>query len=207
MQALLRETRRLRGENEVLRIQVSSSSPPRSRQPRSQRTNSRQSEKVMYPGNVEFPCNEQEIQPEERSPPACHAQQDESSDFTHISATKRRDRKSQLSDAMRTRLGPQMPGAGGKPHVATAQEACLGPSTAPAITNWIPHPPVQQPVGDLINRGPLALSASDWTTCFPCLSALTSSTTILQESSWSRNSLHMMEPAIHLTTSCTTSNS
>ncbi|KAL6326969.1 hypothetical protein AAG906_012653 [Vitis piasezkii] len=80
---------------------------------------------------------------------------------------------------------PQMPGAKRKPHVATAQEACPGLSTTPAITDWRPHPPVQQPVGDLVNRGPPALSSSDWTTCYPCLSALTSSTTILQEGSWS----------------------
>ena len=54
---------------------------------------------------------------------------------------------------MHARLGPQMPGMGGKPHVMTAQEACLGPSAAPAITYWLLHLPVQQPVGDLVNRG------------------------------------------------------
>ena len=62
--------------------------------------------------------------------------------------------KSQLSDAMRTRLGPQMPGMGGKPHIATAQEACPSPSIAPVVTDWHPHPLVQQPVGDLISKGP-----------------------------------------------------
>ncbi|WKA09261.1 hypothetical protein VitviT2T_026926 [Vitis vinifera] len=36
MQALLHETRRLREENEVLRIQVSSSDPPHSHRPRSE---------------------------------------------------------------------------------------------------------------------------------------------------------------------------
>ena len=63
-----------------------------------------------------------------------------------------------LSDAMYTRLGPQMHGARRKPHVATAQEECPGPLTAPAITDWLPHPPVQQPVGDLVNRGPSSIS-------------------------------------------------
>ena len=41
VQALFQETRRLEEENNVLRIQVSSSGPPRSRQPRSQQMNSR----------------------------------------------------------------------------------------------------------------------------------------------------------------------
>ena len=36
VQALLQETRRLREENDVLRIQVSSSGPPRNQQPRGQ---------------------------------------------------------------------------------------------------------------------------------------------------------------------------
>ena len=43
---------------------------------------------------------------------------------------------------------------GRKPYIATAQEACPGPSTAPVVIDWPPHPPVQQPVGDLVNRGP-----------------------------------------------------
>ena len=41
VQALFQETRRLEEENNVLRIQVSSSGPPRSRHPRSQQVNSR----------------------------------------------------------------------------------------------------------------------------------------------------------------------
>ena len=54
MQALLQEIRRLREENEVLHIQVSSSAPPCSPQPRSQRANSRQNEEATYPRNVDF---------------------------------------------------------------------------------------------------------------------------------------------------------
>ena len=106
MQALLHKTRRLREENEVLRIQVSSSGPLHSRQPRSQRTNSRQNEEAMYPRNVEFLYNEQGMQPEQRFSPACHAPQDESSNSTRVLTKKRRNRKSQLLDAMRARLEP-----------------------------------------------------------------------------------------------------
>ncbi|RVW28607.1 hypothetical protein CK203_100879 [Vitis vinifera] len=54
VQALLYQTRRLKEENKVLRIQVSSSAPPRSPQPRSQRVNSRKNEEATYPRNVDF---------------------------------------------------------------------------------------------------------------------------------------------------------
>ena len=65
----------------------------------------------------------------------------------------RRDRRSQLLDAMCARLGPQMPGMEGKPHIVTTQEAYPGPSASPVMTDWLPHSPTQQPVGDLTNRG------------------------------------------------------
>ncbi|RVW83521.1 hypothetical protein CK203_054203 [Vitis vinifera] len=120
MQALLHETRRLREKNEVLRIQ-----------------------ETTYPRNAEFLHNEQGMQPEQRSPPTCHVQPDENSNSTSVSAKRRHDKKSQLSNVMCSRLVPQMPSMGGKPYIATAQEACPGPSTAPIITNWPPHLPVQ----------------------------------------------------------------
>ena len=102
----------------------------------------------MYPGNAEFPYNEQEMQSKQRSSPACHAQQDESSDSTRVLAKMRRNRKSQLSDAMRAKLGPQMPGMGGE--IAYSD----GFPTAPIVTDWLPYPLVQQPVGDLVSMGP-----------------------------------------------------
>ena len=46
------------------------------------------------------------VWPNERPLPAYHAPQDESSDSTRVSSKRRRDRKSQLLDAMRPRLGP-----------------------------------------------------------------------------------------------------
>ena len=60
-------------ENEVMRIQVSSSAHPRSPQPRSQRANSRQNKKVTYPRNVDFLHAEQGMQLEQRSLLACQA--------------------------------------------------------------------------------------------------------------------------------------
>ncbi|KAJ9682518.1 hypothetical protein PVL29_018437 [Vitis rotundifolia] len=94
VQALLRETRRLREENDVLCIQVSSSGPSRSRQPKSQRTNSKQKEEVSYPRNIKFPSSGQEMPPEEKFPLAYQAPLDESSDSTHISTKRRCDRRS-----------------------------------------------------------------------------------------------------------------
>ncbi|RVW30375.1 hypothetical protein CK203_097898 [Vitis vinifera] len=67
MQALLYETKRLKEENEVLHLQVSSLGHPRSRQPRSHRTNSKQNEEASYLGNAKFLSDEQEMQSEERS--------------------------------------------------------------------------------------------------------------------------------------------
>ncbi|RVW83248.1 hypothetical protein CK203_039676 [Vitis vinifera] len=48
-------------------------------------------------GKAKFLSNEQEIQPEERPPLVCHAQEDENSDSTSISAKTRHNRRSQLS--------------------------------------------------------------------------------------------------------------
>nr|CAN72987.1 hypothetical protein VITISV_005625 [Vitis vinifera] len=95
------------------------------------------------------------MQPKQIFPPACHTQQVESSDSIRVSSKRRHGRKSQLSNAMRARLGPQMHGMRGKSHIATAQEACPGPLVALAVIDWPPHPPIQLPVGDLVNRGPL----------------------------------------------------
>ncbi|RVW36617.1 hypothetical protein CK203_072880 [Vitis vinifera] len=120
VQALPREARRLREENVVLRIQVSSSGPSRSRQPKSQQTNSKQNEEVSFPQNAKFPSSSQEVQLEEKVPPTCPTLLDESFDFTSILTKRRHDKKLQLSNAMRARLGPQTPGMEGRPRVATA---------------------------------------------------------------------------------------
>ena len=86
-----------------------------------------------------------------------HQSLDKSSYSTCVSAKMRRDRRSQLSDAMQARLRPQMSGMEGKPHIVTAQEAYPGLSASPVMTDWLPYPPTQQPVGDLTNRGLIGL--------------------------------------------------
>ena len=77
VQALLQETRRLRKENDVLRIQVSSSGPPRDQRLRGQGTNSRHNQEATYPGNVE------------PFPDMCGVRLNKGP-FTHLSRTTRR---------------------------------------------------------------------------------------------------------------------
>ena len=55
VQALLQETKRLTEENDVLRIQVSLSGPPRDQRPRGQGKNSKHNQEATYPGNAEPP--------------------------------------------------------------------------------------------------------------------------------------------------------
>ena len=61
---------------------------------------------------------------------------------------------SQLSDAMRTRLGPQTPGVEGRPRVATAQEIYPGSLATAVMPDWPPHPPAQPHVRLLVESGP-----------------------------------------------------
>ena len=110
MQALLQETARLREENVVLCIQASSTGPSRGQRPRGQGVNSGPDPESIYPGTagvIPETCN---IRPQEWPTPMHQAPQDESSDFTHLSSKRKRDKRPQLPDAMRARLGPQGPG-------------------------------------------------------------------------------------------------
>ena len=110
VQALLQETRRLREENDVLRIQVSSLGPSRDQRPRGQGTNSRHNQEATYPGNAEPSPNVHGVWPNKGPLPTYRASQDESSDSTRVSSKRQCDRRPQLSDVMRAKLGPQAPG-------------------------------------------------------------------------------------------------
>nr|CAN65280.1 hypothetical protein VITISV_035563 [Vitis vinifera] len=126
LKALLQETERLREENVVLRIQASTSGPPRRQRSRSQVANSRpqQEPESIYPGTtgaIPGACN---VRPHEPHTPMPRAPREESSDSTHFSAKRQRDRRSQLSNSMRARLGPQEPG---RPR-------------PPGATTWAPRP-------------------------------------------------------------------
>ncbi|KAL6312950.1 hypothetical protein AAG906_022730 [Vitis piasezkii] len=114
--------KRLREENAVLRIQASSTGPPRRQRSRGQVANSRPEPESIYPetaGAIPETCNE-------------------SSDSTHFSAKRQRDRKSQLSNSMRARLGPQEPGRP-RPPVATTWAAHPDPMVTPMVQNVHPH--------------------------------------------------------------------
>ncbi|KAJ9678148.1 hypothetical protein PVL29_022900 [Vitis rotundifolia] len=143
MQALLQETARLKEENAVLRIQASSTGPPRGQRSRGQEANSRPDPELIYPGTaraIPKTCN---VRPQERHTPMHQAPQEESSDSTRLSSKRQRDKRPQLSDAMRARLGPQEPGKT-RPPVATTWGAHPNPLVTPMVQNVFPHQAVRQ---------------------------------------------------------------
>ena len=118
MQALLQEIARLREENVVLQIQASSTGPPRGQRSRGQGANSRPELESIYLGTagaIPESCN---VRPQGQHTPMHQAPQEESSDSTRLSSKRQRDKRPQLSDTMRARLGPQEPGKT-RPPVAT----------------------------------------------------------------------------------------
>ncbi|RVW98422.1 hypothetical protein CK203_026749 [Vitis vinifera] len=169
LKALLQETERLREENVVLRIQASTSEPPRRQRSRGQVANSRpqQEPESIYPGTtgaIPGACN---VRPHEPRTPMPRAPREESSDSTHFSAKRQRDKKSQLSNSMRARLGPQEPGRS-RPPMATTWAPRPDPVTTPMVQNIHPHRgplvtpvmrnvhshPAEQPTGRNIPNGP-----------------------------------------------------
>ncbi|KAL6314113.1 hypothetical protein AAG906_011851 [Vitis piasezkii] len=134
LKALLQETERLREENVVLRIQASTSGPPRRQRSRGQVANSRPEPESIYPGTagaIPGTCN---VGPHEPHTPMPRAPREESSDSTHFSAKRQRDRKSQLSSSMRARLGPQEPGRS-RPPVAATWAPRPDPMVTPMVQN------------------------------------------------------------------------
>ncbi|RVW28494.1 hypothetical protein CK203_103977 [Vitis vinifera] len=67
---------------------------------------------VTHPGFTSGPLDVsvRGAKPHEPRTPMPRAPREESSDSTHFSAKRQRDKKSQLSNSMRARLGPQEPG-------------------------------------------------------------------------------------------------
>ncbi|RVW82315.1 hypothetical protein CK203_041648 [Vitis vinifera] len=105
LRALLQETERLREENVVLRVQASTSGPPRRQRSRGQVANSRPKPESIYPGSIGTVPGAYNARPHEPHTPMPRAPREESSDSTHFSAKRQRDRKSQLSSTIRARLG------------------------------------------------------------------------------------------------------
>ncbi|RVX09991.1 hypothetical protein CK203_013061 [Vitis vinifera] len=117
---------------------VSTSGPPRRQRSRSQVANSGPEPKSIYPGTagaIPGACN---VRPHEPHTPMPRALREESSDSTHFSAKRQRDRRSQLSNSMRARLGPQEPGRP-RPPVATTGATRPDPMINPMVQNVLPH--------------------------------------------------------------------
>ncbi|RVW65916.1 hypothetical protein CK203_007468 [Vitis vinifera] len=136
--ALLQETERLREENAVLRIQASTSGPPRRQRSKGQVANSKPEPESIYPGSTGAIPGTYNARPHEPRTPMPRAPREESSDSTHFSAKRQRDRKSQLSSSMRARLGPQEPGRS-RPPAATTRAPRPDPMIAPMVQNVPPH--------------------------------------------------------------------
>ncbi|RVW63608.1 hypothetical protein CK203_057394 [Vitis vinifera] len=85
-------------------------------------------------GAIPGACN---VRPHEPRTPMPRAPREESSDSTHFSAKRQRDKKSQLSNSMRARLGPQEPGRS-RPPMATTWAPRPDPVTTPMVQNVTP---------------------------------------------------------------------
>ncbi|RVX15935.1 hypothetical protein CK203_005789 [Vitis vinifera] len=138
LQALLQETEKLREENAVLRIQASSTGPPRQQRSRGQVANSRPGPESIYPGTAGAIPETRNVRPHEPHTPMHRAPHEESSDSTHFSAKRQRDKRPQLSNSMRAKLGPQEPRRP-RPPVATTWEAHPNPMVTLMVQNVLPH--------------------------------------------------------------------
>ncbi|RVX06312.1 hypothetical protein CK203_027556 [Vitis vinifera] len=121
----------------------------------------------IYPGTTGAIPGAGNARPHEPRTPMPRAPREESSDSTHFSAKRQRDKKSQLSNSMRARLGPQEPGRS-RPPMATTWAPRPDPVTTPMVQNVHPHRdplvtpvmrnvhshPAEQPTGRNIPNGP-----------------------------------------------------
>ena len=128
----------MREENAVLRIQVSSTGPPHRQHSRGQVANSRSDPESIYLGAAKAIPGTCNARPHEPHTPMHRAPHEESSYSTHFLAKRQRDKKPQLSDSMRARLGPQKPGRPRSP-VATSWETYPDPMVTPMVQNVLPH--------------------------------------------------------------------
>ncbi|RVW71180.1 hypothetical protein CK203_054413 [Vitis vinifera] len=88
--------------------------------------------RIIYLGQQELSQERTTQGPIEPRTPMPRAPREESSDSTHFSAKRQRDRKSQLSSSMRARLGPQEPGRS-RPPAATTRAPRPDPMIAPMV--------------------------------------------------------------------------
>ena len=84
LQALLQEIEKLREENAVLRIQASSTGPPRQQHSRGQVANSRPEPESIYPGTAGAIPETRNMRPHEPHTPMHRTPREESSDSIHF---------------------------------------------------------------------------------------------------------------------------
>ncbi|RVW57540.1 hypothetical protein CK203_093090 [Vitis vinifera] len=123
----------------------------------------------IYPGTIGAIPGACNVRPHEPRTPMPRAPREESSDSTHFLAKRQRDKKSQFSNSMRARLGPQEPGRS-RPPMATTWAPRPDPMATPMVQNVHPHrdpivtpvmrnvhshPSVQQAGGNLPNEPPI----------------------------------------------------
>ncbi|RVW83239.1 hypothetical protein CK203_039625 [Vitis vinifera] len=124
LQALLQETEKLREENVVLRIQATSTGPPCRQHSRGQIANSRPEPESIYLRTAGVVPETSNVRPHEPHTPMHQAPREEDSDFTHFLVKRQRDKRPQLSNSIRARLGPQE----------------LRRPRSPVATTWGAHP-------------------------------------------------------------------
>ncbi|RVW62167.1 hypothetical protein CK203_062585 [Vitis vinifera] len=154
LQALFQETERLREENAILRIQASSTGPPRRQRSKGQVVNSRPEPESIYPGTAGAIPEAYNVRPHEPPTPMNRAPHEESSNSTHFSTKRERDKRPQLSNSIRERLGPQEP-RGPRPPTATTWETHPDPMVTPMVQNVQPHLTVRQFGRNLPNEPPI----------------------------------------------------
>ena len=134
-QILLQETRKLREENNVLRIR--SSPQPQHYQ---RRQDPCHNQGAPFPREASPTLEAHEAWPSETPVYAHHVRRDESSGSTRVSSKQQREKMPQISDAMRARLGPQTPHKN-RPYATISLDAHSEPSSSPTLQGHVARPP------------------------------------------------------------------
>lgn len=138
MQILLQETRRLREENNVLRIR--SSFQPQHYQWMQDPCHN---QGAPFPREASPTLGEHEACPNETPMHAHYVRRDESSGSTRVSSKRQREKRPQISDAMRAHLGHQTTNKY-RPHTTISLEAHSEPSSSPTLRGHAARPPVSR---------------------------------------------------------------
>ena len=136
MQILLQETRKLREENNVLKIQGSSQ-----HQHYQRRQDPCHNQEAPFPRDASPTLGPHEAWPNETLVHAHHVRRDESSGSTQVPSKRQREKRPQISEAMRARLGPQT-SYKNKPHAPISLDAHSEPSSSPTLQGHAARPPL-----------------------------------------------------------------